>query len=91
MLEYRVDVVGFCLGEEADAPEIDAEHWYFDVASEFCGAQERPVATENEHQFAAFRRSLVGVHHLDLDPEGANVIGRQVQRSSVDGLRGEHA
>ena len=91
VVEHGVDGIGLGLGEEADAAEIDAQHRDFDVAGEFGGAQERAVAAEDEHQFAAFGGALVGVDHLDLDAEGAHVVGRQVQRPAVDGFGGEHA
>src|SRR6185312_4434063 len=48
------DVIGLGLGEEADAAEIDTQHGYFDVTGELGGAQKRPVAAEDEDQFAAF-------------------------------------
>ena len=91
VIEHAVDVIGLGFGKETDAAEINAKHRYFDVACEFGGPQECPVAAEHEHQFAAFRRTLIGVDHLDLDPEGSHIVGRQVQRTAVDSLRGEYA
>ena len=91
VLEHAVDGVGLGLGEKADAAEVHAEHRDLDVAGEFGGAQEGAVTAEHEHQLASFGGALVGVDHLDLDPECAHVVGRQVQRPAVDGFGGQHA
>ena len=90
MLEHRVDGVRLGLGEKTDAAEIDAQHRDLDVAGEFGGAQECAVTAEDEDQLTSFSRSFVGVDDLDIDPESAHVVGRQVHRSAVDGFRGQH-
>src|SRR6185312_7081110 len=53
--------------------------------------QKRPVATEYQHQFAAFGGLRVGVDHVDLHAHRPHVIGGQVQRSPVDCLGGQDA
>ena len=91
VLEHRVDGIGLGFGEETDAAEIDAQHRDLDVAGEFGGAQEGAVAAEDEDELTAFGRTFVGVDDLDIDPESAHVVGRQVHRPAVDGFRGQHA
>ena len=90
VVEDRVDGVGLGFGEESDAAQIDAQHRDLDVAGQLGGAQERAVTAEDEHELAALGRAFVGVDDLDIDAEGAHVVGRQMQRPAVDRLRGQH-
>ncbi len=70
-------------------PEVDAQHRDLGVAGQFGGAQERAVAAEHQHQFAAFGGAFVGVDHIDVDAHGPQVGGIEVQRTAVDGLGGQ--
>src|SRR5690606_9087079 len=83
-LQHVIDRVGFRFGEEADPAEVDAQHRDVDVARQFGGPQEGPVAAQHDDHLAALGGALLGVDHVDLVAEVGHPVGVVAHRTAVD-------
>ncbi|CPZ98957.1 Uncharacterised protein [Mycobacteroides abscessus] len=90
MGEHRIDGFGLDFGEKTDAAQIDSEHRCGGAARQFRRPQKGTVATQDQHQFTAGRRVLIGVDDFDIDTQGTELGRIQVHRSAIDSLGRQH-
>ena len=86
VFEDVVDRICLGFGEESDAAEIDSQNGDFGVTRQVGGPQERPVAAEDQNQFAALGIVIAAVDNLDDSPGGTQFRGIELQWSAVEGL-----
>src|SRR5699024_12281782 len=61
VLDGRVDVLALGLGEEADVPEVHAEHGGAGATGQLGAAQDRAVAAEDDDELDVPSRVVAGV------------------------------
>lgn len=75
---------------KTDAAQIDSEHRCGGAARQLRRPQKGTVATQDQHQFTAGRRVLIGVDDFDIDTQGTELGRIQVHRPAIDGLGRQH-
>src|SRR3954470_19846060 len=94
-VERPPEVGAVAVGQEADGPEVDAEHGRAPGHRELERAQDRPVAAQSDHEVAARGevarlRAGAEVDDLEAQPVGPRLDLEQL-RAAVPRRSGEHA